>query len=597
MTAENQIVEQARRAEDTEQPSSAPARFIRRIFGTIPTLVVLGAIVGVAYWGHQAGWKAPSLFASGKDPAAKQEDWCDEHNVPESRCIKCNPALVGANMKDWCPEHGVPESKCTLCHPEILKTGVAGDWCPEHGLPESSCTLCHPEIAVKANAPVADSNVKVTLDPAATRPVASTAPTTQAGKHEGHDHAAKADGHDHHAHGAQAGDSHIHKKDPKTCQTHALRVQFASPQAVRKAGVKVGPVVERQMAATLSANAEVNYNRNRYAQIASPVAGRVWRVEKEVGQNVKQGEVVALVEAAEVGKAKADLLEAMAELDLKSKTVKRLRASAESGFRTDAELQEAEAAVKLANIRLFNAQQALMNLGLLFKPEEIGAQPDRQSIQFLGLPSSLAQPLGKSTTANLLPLLAPFDGAVIEQSIVAGAVIEPSKPLLAVADTSQMWVTADVPVTDAGRIAIGQSVTFRPDGAADRGVTSTISWISTEVDDQTRTVKVRTVVENPQRRLLAHTFGKAEITIREKPTAIAVPTEAIQWEGCCHIVFIRLTEDIFQVRKVRLGSEVNGYTEVLNGVLAGEVVVTAGSHVLKSEILKSGLGAGCADGH
>jgi cobalt-zinc-cadmium efflux system membrane fusion protein len=67
-----------------------------------------------------------------------------------------------------------------------------------------------------------------------------------------------------------------------------MRVQFASGDAVRKAGVKLGQVVERPMSATLTANAEVQYNRTRLAQISSPIAGKVWRVEKEVGQPVNQ---------------------------------------------------------------------------------------------------------------------------------------------------------------------------------------------------------------------------------------------------------------------------------------------------------------------
>ena len=141
------------------------------------------------------------------------------------------------------------------------------------------------------------------------------------------------------------------------------------------------------------------------------------------------------------------------------------------------------------------------------------------------------------------------------------------------------------------------AVAFRPDGAPDQGASGQISWISTAVDDQTRTAKVRATVENPGGRLLAQTFGKAAITLRQSPNAVAVPSEAIQWEGCCYITFVRLTDDIFQTRKVKLGPEANGFTEVLVGVLSGEVVVGSGSHVLKSEILKSALGAGCADGH
>jgi cobalt-zinc-cadmium efflux system membrane fusion protein len=109
----------------------------------------------------------------------------------------------------------------------------------------------------------------------------------------------------------------------------------------------------------------------------------------------------------------------------------------------------------------------------------------------------------------------------------------------------------------------------------------------------TRTVQVRVDVPNPDGSLRAHSFGRAQIVLRTSPRAIAVPNEALQWEGCCHIVFVRLADEIFQTRKVRLGAKDQAYTEVLGGVLPGEVVVTAGSHVLKSEILKSKLGAGC----
>jgi cobalt-zinc-cadmium efflux system membrane fusion protein len=108
-------------------------------------------------------------------------------------------------------------------------------------------------------------------------------------------------------------------------------------------------------------------------------------------------------------------------------------------------------------------------------------------------------------------------------------------------------------------------------------------------------VKVRAEVDNPEGRLRAHTFGSARIVTRRDEKAIALPDEAIQWEGCCSIVFVRLTDEIFQTRKVRLGTRNRGYTEVLVGVLPGEVIVTTGSHVLKSDILKSKLGAGCVD--
>ena len=112
-----------------------PKTGIARLLGSIPTLLVLIVMAAIGYWGHRTGWKAPRLSELSRQTATPKEDWCTEHGVKESRCIKCHPQLVGASAADWCKEHGIAESKCTICHPEILKTGVAADWCREHGVP------------------------------------------------------------------------------------------------------------------------------------------------------------------------------------------------------------------------------------------------------------------------------------------------------------------------------------------------------------------------------------------------------------------------------------------------------------------------------
>lgn len=523
-----------------------------------PTLAVLVALAATAYWGHRTGWKAPQVAALWSRAAPAKEDWCDAHNVPDSRCISCHPELAGADAKDWCKEHGVPESKCTVCHPEILTKGEASDWCKEHGVPESQCTLCHPEIAVKGEPPPAAASTTVTLDP-----TAKVAP------------------------------------NPLTCQSHALRVQFASPAAVGKAGLTLAAVEERPMAATVTGNGEITYDQTRLARVSSRVPGIVWRVEKEIGQAVRQGEFLALVDSVEVGRAKAEFLQTIAFLDLKEKTLQRIRSSTESGFRTQGELQEAEAALRDARIRLFNAQQALANLGLPIRLEEVTGLADEQlaeRVRFLGLPEALTQRSDRSpTTATLLPLISPADGVVIAVDVVAGEVIESAKPLLVVADTRRMWARVDVRLENAARLALGQAVHFRPDGNPEETAVGAIAWISTAVDEKTRTLRVRANLENPNGRLRAGAFGSARIVVREAAAAIAVPDEAVHWEGCCHVVFVRLTDEIFQTRKVRLGVKSGGFTEVLVGLLPGEVVATAGSHVLKSEIQKSRLGAGCAD--
>lgn len=533
-----------------QRRAGGPASFILHSF---PTLLVLIALGGVAFWGHHNGWRAPkftSLF--GATVQAQNEDWCVEHNVPESRCIKCHPELAGDSAADWCKEHGVVESRCTVCHPEILTKGVAGDWCKEHGVPESGCTLCHPEIAVKGKLPQSESGPRI---------VSSESKPP---------------------------------KDPSTCQTHALRVQFASAESVTKAGVQLGEVIERPMENTIIGNAETQYDQTQLAHVASRLPGVVWRVDKQIGEAVHKDDVLALVDAAEVGRTKAELLTAIAQRNVRNQTLKRINELLPQKISTVAELQEAEAALREADIRAFNARQALINHGLTASME-MPTTPNERELQMLGLPENVKASLESGApSANLIPLVAPLDGIVIQRNVIAGAVIDASTPLFTITDPTKLWLLIDLPQAQIGRVAVGQGVQFQPERNAE-SIRGTVTWITTEVDDQTRTVKVRADVDNSSHKLLASTFGRARVIVREAQNAIAVPNEAIHWEGCCHVVFVRLTEEIFQTRKVQLGARDSHYTEVLVGVVPGEIVATAGSHVLKSEILKSNLGAGCTD--
>jgi cobalt-zinc-cadmium efflux system membrane fusion protein len=410
---------------------------------------------------------------------------------------------------------------------------------------------------------------------------------------------------------------------------------------VRKAGIKLEAVQERPFEVQVEALGEVDYDQTRLARLSSRAGGSVWRVLKAVGEPVTQGEVLALVDAAEVGRAKADFLQARTTTEtrdkliprltalekqsqelvsIRAKALERIRLLAQDGHHTlteleaaeaeltearihelkaQAELQEGAAAVREARIRLFNAHQALLNLGLPVRIEELAGLSDEQAVErlrLLGLPEAVTKGLDpNAATANLIPVIAPFDGVVISRDVVAGEVVDSTRALYVVADVRRMWVMLDVQPEDAGRLAVGQAAVFHPMGGQEKVVRGKLEWIGTAADEKTRTVRVRAAVANTDGALRAHTFGQARVTIRDHPKAVAVPSEAIHWEGCCYVAFVRLTDDIFQTRKVILGARNGTYTEVLVGLLPGEVVATSGSHVLKSEILKSALGAGCCD--
>ena len=114
-------------------------------------------------------------------------------------------------------------------------------------------------------------------------------------------------------------------------------------------------------------------------------------------------------------------------------------------------------------------------------------------------------------------------------------------------------------------------------------------------------VQVRAVLPNMDGYLRSETFGTGRVILRSEPDAIVIPKGSSHWEGCCQVVFVRdrhyfdspESYKVFHVRSVRLGATNSNYTEVIAGVLPGEVIATVGSDVLRAQLLKNNLGAGC----
>ncbi len=198
------------------------------------------------------------------------------------------------------------------------------------------------------------------------------------------------------------------------CTLHERRIQFASTEAIEKAGVDIAIVVQRPIVESVAANGEVVYDETRIAHLSSRVAGTVARVVRKVGDRVEQGDILALIDAAEVGKAKSELLQAIAQVRLKQTTLERLRPLAKDKLIEGGRFQEAEAAQQEARIRVQSAQQVLVNLGLPVRADDFGeidADEIAQRIQFLGLPAEIIASLGQTATSNLFPLRSPLKGS------------------------------------------------------------------------------------------------------------------------------------------------------------------------------------------
>jgi cobalt-zinc-cadmium efflux system membrane fusion protein len=509
---------------------------------TASTAIVVAALVGLAVWGHSTDWTIPKFSTLVGGETEQTTAWCEEHNVSEESCIECNPRLLPAG-----PEYG---------------------WCAVHGVMQ--CPLEHPDIA--------QLKTPATITPAML---------------------ARAD---------RALALRSRAENNSLCTLHQRRVQFASVQAIEKVGVDIAIVGEEPVVEAIEANGEVVYDETRMAHLSSRVAGNVWRVEKQMGDSVSKGDVLALIDSAEVGRAKSEFLQALSQLRLKEATVERLRSLAGSVI-PEAQFLEAKAAADEARIQLHRSQQALVNLGLPIEIEslaELNTDDLARRMQFLGLPEELVSSLDvRSTTSNLWPLRSSLDGVIVARHVVEGEVVDTREALFDVADISSLWLTLNVRQEDAKYVSPGQTVLFQPsDSERDADIKGTVSWISTAADDVTRTVQIRVDLPNTDGRLRANTFGTGRIVLRDEPKAIVVPSEAVHWDGTCHVVFVRDKKffqpdapKFFHVRSVRPGVKEGDMTEIIAGVLPGEVIASKNSTVLEAQLLKSSLGAGCCGSH
>lgn len=502
----------------------------------LPTIIVMSVFVAIGYYGHTHHWKIPT-FAE----------------------LTGQAKLV---FKDWCEEHGVPESKCVICNPDLMPASPDYGWCTEHGV--NNCPLHNPDVAELKKTPVI---TKATMQQADCALALRERPDNNA-----------------------------------ACKVYQKRIQFASNEAVQQAGVDVELVDQESVTEWVSGTGEIRYDPTRLANLSSRVPGTAWRVLKNVGDQVQEGEILAVVDAAEVGLLKADLVKAIVAEKLARKNFERLNGL--KGAIAGKDILEAESILAKEEAEVLSVEQALANLGLSVDVSSIAnlskqAMIDR--LRFLGFPNELAEQFRSQTaSANLIPVRSSMNGVITERNVVSSEVVTPERTLFEVADPSWMWLILNVPLEEASLIQVGQQVRFQPNGSR-KEVTGNLSWISTAADKQTRMVKVRAEIDNAEGQLRDETFGAGRIILRQEKQAVVIPRSAVHWEGCCQVVFVRNkhyfdspeSPKVFQLRNVRTGFVNGNRVEIIAGLLPDEVVVTQGSDVLRAQLLKNSLGAGC----
>lgn len=417
-------------------------------------------------------------------------------------------------------------------------------WCREHGVYEDECFICHPELAEKKSAP---------------------ASAELPGRLVCKEHEVFED---------ECGICH-----PELTAVlkpgQGLKIRFQSSEAVEHAGVRTERPTPVQTTDALRAPARVRFNENQIAHLTPLVHGVIQRVLVDLGSTVARGDALVEIASTDVSEAKRAYVSTTAEAALKKTIYEREKELFERRISPKQDLDTAKAEYDLAQWNLAMARQRLLTIGLA--PEEITALSDRG--QF----------------GNTLVLRAPWDGTVVDRHAVPGETVEPGNVLFTLADLSNVWLEISLPESALASARLGSAVTAEFAAFPDRRFAGELTWIGARIDPESRTLPARVELTNEAGLLKEGLFGQATLADCCATAALAVPKAALQRYDKKPFVFVKLDDDLFEVREVSTGGPAGDRVAITAGLQPHEEIVVAQSFTVKSEFLKARLGAGCVD--
>ncbi len=329
-------------------------------------------------------------------------------------------------------------------------------------------------------------------------------------------------------------------------------------------------------------NGEVSLDADRAVWITPRMPGVVRSMQVDVGSPVAQGQVLLVLDSPDVAEARAAWRRANTGRRLAEATVAREAELYARRVCPKKDLLEAEAARDQARAEEMSAASRLAGCGL--DPASLESDPGDEST---GAESRYA-------------IRAPFSGRVLERSVHLGASVEPGQELLLIGDTSRMWVQARAYERELagilgaearGDVEAELTVPAYP-GRTFRGRVDRMSGI---IDEATRTARIRIIADNPDELLRAGMFARVNLLLGGGAAALAVPVEAVLEDAGRSFVFVPTVSPYFVRRPVRVGRAADGWVEITDGLREGDAVVARGAFQLKSDVLRSKMGAGCAD--
>ncbi|MDP3289196.1 MAG: efflux RND transporter periplasmic adaptor subunit [Methyloversatilis sp.] len=325
--------------------------------------------------------------------------------------------------------------------------------------------------------------------------------------------------------------------------------------------IQLGEVTSVELSDMLRVAGQVDFDEQRITRIGATVTGRISELQAVLGQQVKVGQTLAVLNSTELGAAQLSYMKARAQAQLNQRSVERARQLLDADVIGSAELQRRESELAISQSEQRAAADQLRVLGVsqraLDKLTETGA------------------------INSVSPVVATMAGTVVERKVTQGQVVQPSEVLFSIADLSRVWVEAEVPEQQAGQVQAGQNIQVEIPSLGQQ-LTAKLIYIADIVDPVTRTVTVRSELDNSDRSLKPAML--ATVLIETRPTRrLAVPGKAVVRESDSDQVFVEVAPGQYRMTPVKLGQAIGELRPVMSGLTEGQRIVIDGAFHLNNE--------------
>ncbi len=328
-------------------------------------------------------------------------------------------------------------------------------------------------------------------------------------------------------------------------------------QQIAAAGVEVQAAQPGKILSTVQLSGEIKFNEDRTAHVVPRVGGVVESVSANLGQQVKKGQVLAVISSVVLSEQRSELQAAQKRLTLAQTTYDREKKLFEDKISPQMDLLQATQALREAEIAVNNANQKL---------KALGASPSAGAL-------------------NRYELRAPFDAVVVEKHIALGESVKEDANVFTLSDLSTVWATINVPAKDLNLVKVGEKVTVRSI-SFDATAKGTVTYVGSLIGEQTRTATARVVLTNPDLSWRPGLFVNVAVTSGETEAPVTVTAGAVQTMEGRQVVFVEGPGG-FQAKPVEVGHTDGKRTEVVKGLSAGTRYAATNSFVIKAEIGKA----------